>query len=828
MCPCSSTPILSTDNTEPAMIPLFSKLIARFRKVHDVKMVTNDDDDGIPTDRPRVFDPLDPFARANGDGWDHTARPDPVQLTVADYPIYEASDEGQLVLLNKTSFAADAAIAKSVATMDDGQGAPAFSAGTQTVSGQLTDWYMSQGFIGYQACATIAQHWLVDKACSMAGEDSIRNGWTIKAADDDNELSKSDHDALVGDDVGFKLKENLAEYNRFKNIFGIRVALFEIESDDVKYYEKPFNIDGITEGSYKGISQVDPYWMTPMLTTESTSNPASMHFYEPEYWIISGKKFHRSHLIISRGPQPADILKPTYVFGGVPLTQRIYERVYAAERTANEAPLLAMNKRTTALHVDLEKVAANEGKFLKRLVQWVRYRDNHAVKVLGKEETMEQFDTSLADFDAVIMNQYQLVSAISKVPSTKLLGTSPKGFNATGEFETVSYHEELESTQEHVMAPLLERHYLLLAKSKGINVDLQVVFDPVDSVTAAGRADLNEKKASTGEKLINIGAISADEERQRLRDDKHSGYNRLTDVDGNETPGMSPENIAALEKGLGTEQSGQGEMERGQAALAKPAAPAGGAKPPVKAPVIAKPDTQEGDQEPVEGTTAQTSAAAAPSTYLTSENVTQLLNLLTKMHETMMPEGGDVPDGEGGDRVRTTKPGTGASVKPNVAGIRSVTPEVEEYKLPKIKVAGLIAAIENPRGTIRKGMGLNGKQWAAKMPHHYGYIKGTKGADGDEVDCFIGQNMQAPMVYVMNQKDPSTGGFDEHKCMIGFNSMEEAKNAYLAAYSSGWNGAGDMVEMGMDQFKEWLNTGDCTQPLSANNLAQAGSAPETA
>jgi hypothetical protein len=34
------------------------------------------------------------------------------------------------------------------------------------------------------------------------------------------------------------------------------------------YYEKPFNPDGITEGSYKGISQVDPYWMMPMLTAE--------------------------------------------------------------------------------------------------------------------------------------------------------------------------------------------------------------------------------------------------------------------------------------------------------------------------------------------------------------------------------------------------------------------------------------------------------------------------------------------------------------------------------------------------------------------------------
>ena len=51
------------------------------------------------------------------------------------------------------------------------------------------------------------------------------------------------------------------------------------------------------------------------MTADSTSNPAGIHFYDPEYWVISGKKYHRSHLIIARGATTChDILKPTYVF----------------------------------------------------------------------------------------------------------------------------------------------------------------------------------------------------------------------------------------------------------------------------------------------------------------------------------------------------------------------------------------------------------------------------------------------------------------------------------------------------------------------------------
>ena len=58
------------------------------------------------------------------------------------------------------------------------------------------------------------------------------------------------------------------------------------------------------------------------------------------------------------------------------------------------------------------------------------------------------------------MSQYQLVAAAANVPATKLLGTTPKGFNATGEYEEASYHEELESIQANDLSRLLARHHL--------------------------------------------------------------------------------------------------------------------------------------------------------------------------------------------------------------------------------------------------------------------------------------------------------------------------------------------------------------------------------
>ena len=426
-----------------------------------------------------------------------------------------------------------------VAMDDSSNGVAAFkmyypNGGINSVSEAVVGWYATQGFIGAQLCGILAQNWLVNKACAMPADDAIRKGFNIVNEDGD-ELDPEACKILNSYDRAYRLNFNLREFIRKGRIFGIRVAMFKVQSTDPLYYEKPFNIDGVTPGSYKGIVQVDPYWTAPWLDNAASSQPDTLHFYEPTFWIINGKKIHRSHLIIFRHAEPVDVLKPMYIYGGVPLTQQIMERVYAAERTSNEAPQLAMSKRTTVWLTDMEAVMSDSNEAINRLQQWSAYRDNYGIKLGDKEgDEFQQFDTSLADFDALIMTQYQLVAAIAGVPATKLLGTSPKGFNATGEYEEASYHELLESLQENDLTPMVNRHHALIMKSF-VEPQLKKKFDfavtinwlPLDTATAEELAATNLAKAQVGQTLIASGAISSEDERQRVATDKESGYNEI-------------------------------------------------------------------------------------------------------------------------------------------------------------------------------------------------------------------------------------------------------------------------------------------------------------
>lgn len=416
----------------------------------------------------------------------------------------------------------------------------AFSVGRYNAPDSIVGWYSAQGFLGHQVAAIMAQHWLIEKACRMPGEDAIRKGYYISRADGDD-ITPEELTFIEELDKKYDVRRNLMKCVKFANIFGIRAVLFKVRTDDPdKYYKNPFNIDAVSEGSYEGMVQIDPYWMAPQATELGFFDPTSDGFYMPEFWTINGRTYHKSHFVIIIPHPVADILKPSYLYGGLSVPQMIYERVYAAEATANEAPNLAKSKRLNVLKTDIESAMADWSKFFERMIDWVRFRDNYGVKIADVSEEIETIDTSLADLDAVIMSQYQIVAAIAGVPSTKLLGTSPKGFNATGEYEEASYHEKLEGIQSDVYNLILDRHYDLVMKSDfapqfGRSFDIDITWSELDSVTEKERAEIGYLESQTFINLINAGSIDGKDIRTYLKSNRESvfyGLAELGDDDG--------------------------------------------------------------------------------------------------------------------------------------------------------------------------------------------------------------------------------------------------------------------------------------------------------
>lgn len=142
------------------------------------------------------------------------------------------------------------------------------------------------------------------------------------------------------------------------------------------------------------------------------------------------------------------------------------------------------------------------------------------------------------------------------------------------------------------------------------------------------------------------------------------------------------------------------------------------------------------------------------------------------------------------------------------------------------RVHGIEIVIENPKGSLRRGSAKDGSTWEAELQADYGYaraplasiagISGRTGADGEAVDAFVGSDDQAPAVWLIDQRDPDTQEFDEHKALVGFGSREDAMRAYTGSYSDGraLERVGSVSEYTPAQFKAWLRAGDLTRPAS--------------
>lgn len=134
------------------------------------------------------------------------------------------------------------------------------------------------------------------------------------------------------------------------------------------------------------------------------------------------------------------------------------------------------------------------------------------------------------------------------------------------------------------------------------------------------------------------------------------------------------------------------------------------------------------------------------------------------------------------------------------------------YKKGHLSFGGYDYTVETPKGVTRSGKDDQGKPWSVTMHDTYGYILGKIGVDGDHIDMFINDAADLDTfdgnVYVVDQVNPETGEFDEHKVMYGYPSEEAATEAYLANYSKGWKGLGKVTSVTKATFDKWLESSD--------------------
>jgi len=200
---------------------------------------------------------------------------------------------------------------------------------------------------------------------------------------------------------------------------------------------------------------------------------------------------------------------------------------------------------------------------------------------------------------------------------------------------------------------------------------------------------------------------------------------------------------------------------------------------------------------------------------------TPLEKLREKIKQTPSPA---APDTRTPIRVPVSEPAIPSPPKPAPKKLQALKEQLEARKEKSPPTAAQLEAGNYEKGHVRfegedisieTGKGETRQPWDTKLKAHYGYIRGTIGADGDHVDTFIGPKGETGKIFVLNQLG-RRGEFDEHKVFMGFNTKDQALDVYTRSHDNPTTAerrVGGIVELNRDQFKDWLADGDKHQPI---------------
>lgn len=394
-------------------------------------------------------------------------------------------------------------------------------------------------FIGFPMCAQLAVHPFIHIACSIAGRDAIATGYELKFSEKHGDM---DVDGDGKDDSieylssmkcrldELNMKNTCAELDYKKRVFGSGIAfpLIYKNGKDIDM-SVPMNLDGLEGAKFKGWRVVDPIWLSPVFSPIDAFDPLSKMFYRPSWYRINnGRLIHHTWFYKVDGEEVADILKPTYYWCGVPLTQQIFERVWAFDKTANEAPLLCMSKRMLIVDANVQQMYKNRSYIYKLMSVIKKCWHNWGVFFKNESANVQMVDTNLAYLDETIFTQGQLVASIAGMPATKLLKTTPKGFNATGEYEWKEYAQNLTQIQDNEYTPFIVKTIDFINACHGVKKPVTVTWNPVDAPTEEQKAQVESTKANTRTSYVQNGILTVEEVREAMRTDESGEFTHIT------------------------------------------------------------------------------------------------------------------------------------------------------------------------------------------------------------------------------------------------------------------------------------------------------------
>lgn len=379
---------------------------------------------------------------------------------------------------------------------------PVANVGVNNSIMQYSEWINNR--LSYAECAFLANDSIINNALTKIANEMLRKGGEIVIDSEDeafvNELKNK---------IELRLKELDFWHILHKAIvtsltYGGALIFTDYNAEDLSnplYGNKAI----FSQNPIKALKVIEPYLCGA--NDVNATNPLNADFMIPNMWFVSGGgQVHKSRvetLIMFESP---DMIKPLYNYLGISLCQFMRDYVMSADISRKGLADIFQRFRTIIIKSPLIK--NNIDQAIKRINAINRQRNNNSAIALTEDEDYIETITSITGLDKLIAQMQENIAISARIPAVKLLGLTPSGFNATGDFDMRSYYDEIMSLQNAILKPIVNRYLHFICLEFGYDIKPDFEFNRLDSDNALNEVQIKNTEAQMMLNLIQGGVIT--------------------------------------------------------------------------------------------------------------------------------------------------------------------------------------------------------------------------------------------------------------------------------------------------------------------------------
>lgn len=416
-------------------------------------------------------------------------------------------------------------------------------------------------------------NWVVQNVVGLVVDDMLREWYKL------NGITPEAQDALAREERRTKMRARLSEGLRWGRLYGGAAGLIMIDGQ-MDMLDKPLDLGTIYPGTFKGLYILDRWQgVTPsmeLIFEGGEPNPAYYSITDAEGRTVTN--VHHSRIVRFTGRDLPYLERVAETYWGESEIEALYKEVVAHDNVSANMAALTFQANINTMEVKnlTQLLSMSNPEMMRRFWATMQaqtvMRSNFGMQLVEEGHKITNTQYAFGGLSEVYESMCLNLCGASHYPMTKLFGRSPAGMNATGESDLKNYYDYVDTLRESKLRPALEQLLPVLAMSAWGNVpdDLDIVFPPLWTPTAAETADIAVKKAQAIRDTFQAGLIQADTSLRELKalSEETGMFGNISDEEIAAAAGKTYQDVTALRDplaGLGYEDNiTGGENNEGQ------------------------------------------------------------------------------------------------------------------------------------------------------------------------------------------------------------------------------------------------------------------------